>query len=128
MATDFLCGSISGVANCLTGYIFDTLKVKVQMNPESTMGNILRTYWKNKNFLALFDGIYYPLITVPLVNAVVFGSYELYKKLKGKTSLSFWDGVENGAFAGFANTIVVTPVELVKCKMQIHGNKFRNSQ
>lgn len=43
--------------------------------------------------LKLFDGMYYPLITVPLVNALVFGSYEFYKKLTGKTNLSFIDGI-----------------------------------
>jgi hypothetical protein len=41
----------------------------------------------------LFDGIYYPLITVPLVNAVVFGSYEFYKKITGKQQLSLLDGI-----------------------------------
>lgn len=39
---DFICGSISGFANCLSGYIFDTLKVKVQMNPEMTMMGYLK--------------------------------------------------------------------------------------
>lgn len=58
----------------------------------------------------LFDGMYYPLITVPIVNAVVFGSYEFYKKFTGKQTLSLLDGIENGAFAGFINTFVVSPV------------------
>lgn len=30
---------------------------------------------KNEGFMNLFNGIYYPLITVPIVNAIVFGSY-----------------------------------------------------
>lgn len=34
--------------------------------------------------LKLFDGIYYPLVTVPMINAVVFGSYQFYKKMTGK--------------------------------------------
>ena len=34
--------------------------------------------------MTLFDGMYYPLTTVPVVNAVVFGSYEFYKKVMGK--------------------------------------------
>ena len=42
MATDFLCGSISGIFNCLSGYIFDTLKVKIQMSPKITMIGYLR--------------------------------------------------------------------------------------
>jgi hypothetical protein len=43
--------------------------------------------------MQLFNGIYYPIVTVPIVNAVVFGSYELYKKIMQKDSLSFIDGV-----------------------------------
>jgi hypothetical protein len=30
---------------------------------------------KDHTLLKLFDGMYYPLITVPIVNAVVWGSY-----------------------------------------------------
>ena len=81
---DFLCGSVSGVANCLSGYIFDTLKVKVQMNPEMTMMKYLKRLGAEGKLMTLFDGMYYPLTTVPLVNAVVFGSYEFYKKITGK--------------------------------------------
>jgi solute carrier family 25 carnitine/acylcarnitine transporter 20/29 len=63
--------------------------------------------------------MYYPMLTVPLINAIIFSSYEFYKKLRGKTELSFIDGIENGAFAGLVNTIIVSPVELVKCHMQL---------
>ena len=78
--------------------------------------------------MSLFDGMFYPFTTVPLVNAVVFGSYELYKKIAGKQELSFIDGIENGAFAGLVNTVVVSPVELIKCKMQLDEKKFKNSR
>lgn len=111
----------------MTGYIFDTLKVKVQMNPEMSMMGYLKKMRAEGTLLKLFDGIYYPLVTVPIVNAVVFGSYELYKKLTKKQHLSLIDGIENGAFAGFVNTFVVSPVELVKCRMQLDNNKFSNS-
>lgn len=89
----FICGSLSGIANCLSGYIFDTLKVKVQMNPGMTMMNYIHKMKAQGTLLHLFDGIYYPLITVPLVNAVVFGSYEFYKKITGKQQLSLLDGI-----------------------------------
>jgi hypothetical protein len=32
----------------------------------------------------LFSGIYYPLVTIPLANAVSFSSYELYKNITKK--------------------------------------------
>lgn len=54
----------------------------------STITNII----KNEGFLQLFSGIYYPLITYPIVHAFVFSSYEAYKTLRNKTELSYMDG------------------------------------
>eukprot|EP00919_Chromeraceae_sp_WS-2016_P034434 GHVR01081535.1.p1 GENE.GHVR01081535.1~~GHVR01081535.1.p1 ORF type:complete len:111 (+),score=10.84 GHVR01081535.1:845-1177(+) len=110
MIIDFLYGSISGVANCLSGYIFDTLKVRMQIDDTKKMINLIRNIIDREGAFTLFNGIYYPLITVPIVNAVVFCSYEAYKKIRGKSELSFLHGMENGAFAGLVNTIIVSPV------------------
>ena len=125
---DMICGSISGVGNCLSGYLFDTLKVRMQMDHSLTMTTSLKNIIKHEGFPQLFSGIYYPLVTVPLINAIVFSSYELAKKISNKKELSFWNGVENGAFAGLVNTVVVSPVELVKCHMQLDkGGRFKSS-
>jgi hypothetical protein len=42
--------------------------------------------------MKLFSGIYYPLITAPVVSAVSFSSYELYKTIRGKTELGYLEG------------------------------------
>lgn len=126
--TDMLCGTISGLGNCLSGYIFDTLKVRMQMDPSLHMLQSLKSIIRNEGFMHLFNGIYYPLLTVPLINAVVFSSYELFKKITKKEELSLYNGIENGAFAGLVNSIVVSPVELIKCRMQLDkDNKFLSS-
>ncbi len=118
-ARDMVCGTLSGIGNCLSGYVFDTLKVRMQMDPSLAMMQSLKDIIRNEGFMHLFNGIYYPLLTVPLINAVVFSSYELFKKITKKQELSLSNGIENGAFAGLVNSIVVSPVELVKCRMQI---------
>lgn len=74
---------------------------------------------KNEGFLALFNGIYYPLVTIPLMNAVSFSSYEVYKKIDKNPGFSFWSGLEAGAFSGLIGCLVVNPVELVKIRMQV---------
>jgi len=107
---DFGCGTVSGIANCCSGYILDTLKVRMQMNPSLTMSSAFTNIVKQEGFLHLFNGIYYPLLTIPFVNAVMFSSYELYKVIRGKTEISLLDGLENGAFAGLVVTAVVAPV------------------
>lgn len=38
----------------------------------------------NEGFMSLFNGMYYPMVTVPVVNAIVYGSYEAYKKMMKK--------------------------------------------
>jgi solute carrier family 25 carnitine/acylcarnitine transporter 20/29 len=105
-----ICGTISGIGNCLSGYLLDTLKVRMQMDHNLTMLNSFKSIVEKEGFLQLFNGLYYPLITVPIINAIIFSSYELYKKIRNKTEMSFTDGIENGAFAGLVNTIVVSPV------------------
>jgi hypothetical protein len=39
---DLICGTVSGIGNCLSGYIFDTLKVRMQMSPELSMFSAFR--------------------------------------------------------------------------------------
>jgi hypothetical protein len=42
-----LCGTVSGVGNCLSGYLFDTLKVRMQMDHTLTMTSSLNAILKN---------------------------------------------------------------------------------
>lgn len=58
-----------------------------------SMLKYLKQMYAEGTLLKLFDGIYYPLVTVPIVNAVVFGSYEFYKKITKKEHLSLIDGI-----------------------------------
>lgn len=92
-ARDLVCGSLSGIANCISGYAFDTLKVRMQMDHSLTLRSAFKTVLADGGFLQLFSGMYYPFMTVPLINAVIFSSYELYKKIRGKSELSFIDGI-----------------------------------
>jgi solute carrier family 25 carnitine/acylcarnitine transporter 20/29 len=49
--------------------------------------------------------------------------YEAYREIRSKTSYTVLDGLENGAFAGLAMTLITTPMELVKCIMQGGNSK-----
>jgi hypothetical protein len=44
---DMVCGTVSGVGNCLSGYVFDTLKVRMQMDHSLTMVGSLKGIIKN---------------------------------------------------------------------------------
>lgn len=72
---DFFCGSCSGVANCTSGYFLDTVKVRMQINPELGMLSTFRDIIRKEGFMHLYNGIYYPLMTAPVISAFSFSSY-----------------------------------------------------
>ena len=80
----------------------------------------LRTF-RADGFRGFFSGISSPLTSIPIVNAIVFGAYGQANTMFDIES-SFWKGVASGSYAGLVNTMVVTPVELIKIKMQIQSN------
>ena len=80
----------------------------------------VRTY-KADGMRGFFKGMSSPLCSVPIVNAVVFAAYGHGNTLFDIES-SFWKGIAAGSYAGLVNTAVVTPVELIKIKMQMQSN------
>jgi hypothetical protein len=52
-----------------------------------------------------------PLLTVTVINSVVFASYEGVKKFTNSyDNLTFWNGCWAGAFAGFTSSWLTGPV------------------
>ena len=45
--------------------------------------SIIIKSFKTEGLLTFYTGMSYPFYTVPLINAIVFGSYELFKRLVG---------------------------------------------
>ena len=76
-AYDFIAGCAAGVASTATGHPFDTVKIRVQMSTgpaDSTPLSCLKKLVRTEGSAALFKGIASPMVTIPLVNAVVFGA------------------------------------------------------
>jgi hypothetical protein len=80
----------------------------------------IKTY-RADGFRGFFKGMSSPLCSVPFVNAIVFTAYAHANTLF-EIENAFWKGIVSGSYAGLVNTVVVTPVELVKIKMQIQSN------
>lgn len=81
--------------------------------------------YKNEGVLSFYKGLESPLVTVPIVNALVFGAYEFYKKVNhvaDEEYLTFTGGLCAGMFAGFVNCIIIGPIELAKCRLQMQKN------
>ena len=126
--TDVTAGSMCGVAICLSAHPFDTIKVRMQMSPKEGLLQIVRQTWQREGLRAFYQGMASPLYTNPLVNASVFSAYEFFKRVVrvGESGeLNFQQGVLAGMFAGLVNSLIVGPVELLKCRMQIQDYRHQ---
>lgn len=105
-------GTFAGITSKLIEYPFDTLKVILQTRPDAV---------KTTN-LNLYRGVSIPLIFASLENSIMFHSYHttnkyLHDKLHNQTLRDFFAGFVSGIISSF----IMTPSELVKCKLQYNS-------
>jgi len=122
---DLIAGGVAGSASVIVGHPFDTLKVRMQT---SAVGNSTKIVWNG-----LFRGILPPLSTTILVNAIVFSSYGMSSRFYDDyyystgsttttttTTTSDWKkSMICGSIAGAVQSVVICPMEHVKCRLQI---------
>eukprot|EP00937_MAST-01D_sp_MAST-1D-sp2_P001568 g1568.t1 len=133
---DFLAGTVGGFAGKLVDYPFDTVKVLLQTQNVGTSAEsaaaaqprytgaidcLVKTV-RSKGFLGLYKGLASPLIGSMAENAVLFAAYGQFQAMlrgKEKRELSLFDMALAGAGAGAVVSFVLTPVELIKCRLQV---------
>jgi hypothetical protein len=138
---DFIAGSVGGFAGKLFDYPLDTVKVLLQTQGESlpaasvaqmSKKKMYRGAWdclqktvEAKGVLSLYKGISSPLLGCMAENAVLFWAYNKFKKvISGSTDESNVPIIKlsiAGAGAGAVVSFVLTPVELVKCRLQVQN-------
>ena len=125
---DFNSGFIGGILSVLTGHPCDTLKTRCQIKKQNLL-KLIKKMYLNEGMWSFFKGMSFPLYSIPIVNSVVFSSNELTKKiLKLNQDMSFFEGFISGAVAGTVACVVVTPVELVKCRLQLQETSIKESK
>jgi len=68
----------------------------------------------------LYKGLTSPLYGIAFINAIVFGvEGAVHRHMRDKTSL--WSHFRSGALAGLAQTVICSPMELAKTRMQVQG-------
>ncbi|ODV90991.1 hypothetical protein CANCADRAFT_25702 [Tortispora caseinolytica NRRL Y-17796] len=118
---DIVCGSIAGMSGKVIEYPFDTVKVRLQSLGNMFSGPLdcFKRTIKNEGFLGLYRGMSSPIIGAGVENAALFVSYSAAKSvISGFTEIGTPQLVVCGAFAGVFTSFFITPIELVKCKMQ----------
>ena len=135
---DFAAGSVGGFAGKLLDYPLDTVKVLLQTQTAKKPAyrgalDCLTHTVRTKGVASLYKGISSPLLGSIAENAVLFWAYNHCRRLLGesanKPDLTLLELSTAGAGAGAVVSFVLTPVELVKCRMQVqnsaNGEHFR---
>jgi len=128
---DFIAGGVSGAAMLISYYPFDTIKVRMQNNIKSErfLSSIHNCY-KYEGLLGFFKGMSLPLYTVSIINAASLVGNEFSKKLlhvQEDRNLSLAQSFLCGYMAGMCTSLIATPVEVVKCRLQIQTETKTNS-
>ncbi|PQE24703.1 amino-acid transporter arg-13 protein [Rutstroemia sp. NJR-2017a WRK4] len=129
---DILYGSIAGVAGKYIEYPFDTVKVRLQSQPDhlplryTGPLDCFKQSIKSDGFLGLYRGISAPLVGAALETSSLFfweraGREALfrtgaYQRDQALPLQALWF---TGALSGAFTSLVLTPIELVKCKIQV---------
>eukprot|EP00818_Percolomonas_sp_WS_P001501 CAMPEP_0117437776 /NCGR_PEP_ID=MMETSP0759-20121206/1706_1 /TAXON_ID=63605 /ORGANISM="Percolomonas cosmopolitus, Strain WS" /LENGTH=310 /DNA_ID=CAMNT_0005229435 /DNA_START=111 /DNA_END=1040 /DNA_ORIENTATION=+ len=134
---DFIAGVIGGMAGIAVGQPVDTLKVRVQTDPTYST-NVIKSFRKivaQEGFSGLYKGMLSPLLGVGAINAIVFGVYgNSLKIMQAMEGLDLEDDAPlhmvftGGCLGGFANCIIVSPVELVKTQLQVQEGKDKSKR
>lgn len=123
---------ILGAAGVLVGHPFDTIKVHLQtQNPKNPLyrGTLhcFRSIIAKDSFSGLYRGISSPLGGVALVNAIVFGVYGNIQRRSSQPD-SIKSHFIAGSVAGLAQSVVCSPMELIKTRLQLQSQNTKNKQ
>jgi hypothetical protein len=87
-----------------------------------SLRSVFRETYAHEGLRGFYKGMGSPLITIPIVNSIVFASYESAKRMMGVElgeECTFKQSLIAGMFGGFMNSFVLSPIELVKCRLQV---------
>ncbi|PHH61282.1 hypothetical protein CDD81_512 [Ophiocordyceps australis] len=128
---DIFHGSVAGIVGKYIEYPFDTVKVRLQSQPDNMplryQGPLdcFRQSIRSDGFLSLYRGISAPLVGAAAENSTLFLFEGLGREALYRTGLCSRDQripllglYATGAFAGLFTSFVLTPIELVKCRIQ----------
>uniref|UniRef100_A0A7S1KTE3 Mitochondrial carrier protein n=1 Tax=Percolomonas cosmopolitus TaxID=63605 RepID=A0A7S1KTE3_9EUKA len=137
-----IAGTAGGCALTLVGHPFDTVKVRLQTQPKPLPGqkpmftgvlDCFKQTIQKEGITGLYKGITSPLAGQALLYAICFSSYGYGQKIQRSSpdeELSLFKIFNAGVFSGFASTVIMTPMELVKIQMQLQfddgAKKYKN--
>lgn len=128
-ALEVAAGSVGGFAALSVGHPFDTTKVKLQRAGGGTSAlSVVQRTLASEGVKGLYAGVLAPLPFVVAHTAVMFATNSalragLERRRRGK-ELTIPEVAAAGLGAGVAVSVVASPTELVKCRMQAAPFKY----
>ncbi|KAJ7951779.1 Mitochondrial carrier protein [Quillaja saponaria] len=126
---EFVAGGFGGIAGIISGYPLDTLRIRQQQHSKTGSAfNILRKIVASEGPAALYRGMAAPLASVTFQNAMVFQIYAVLSKAFDSSASAneppSYKGVAlGGVGTGALQSLMLTPVELVKIRLQLQNKR-----
>ena len=136
-STQFLMASIAGGIGILSVYPLDLVKTRMMNQRIGADGSrmylqsfdCLRKTVQYEGFMGLYRGLLPPLLAVGPEKAIKFAVNDLLRGLatnKERDQTSHWFlEIVSGGCAGACQLLVTNPLELIKIRMQMHGETAR---
>lgn len=120
---------MTGCAGLLVGHPFDTVKIHLQTqdfrNPQYRgVYHCLKSIIVKDTVRGLYRGLSSPLAGVAFINAIVFGVYGNAQRLSANPN-SYKTHFLAGATAGLIQSLICSPMELAKTRLQLQTNQLR---
>ncbi|XP_058192463.1 mitochondrial arginine transporter BAC2 [Rhododendron vialii] len=131
---EFVAGGFGGIAGIFAGYPLDTLRVRQQQHSSTGSAfTILRNVVASQGPLGLYRGMGAPLASVTFQNAMVFQIYAVLSRAFDSSTLATdppsLKGVAIGGFGtGAIQSLILSPVELLKVRLQLQSASHENTQ
>ena len=130
VANELLSGGVAGMVGILATQPMDTVRIRLQgansagAQKYTGIMDCLGGTLRNEGLRGLYKGVASPALTVGVMNAVLFFSYDFASRaIQASDGSSDSDGSMSkvftaGCFSGLMSAFVTGPTELVKCIAQ----------
>ncbi|XP_074540903.1 solute carrier family 25 member 47-A [Halichoeres trimaculatus] len=127
---DFVSGSCAGACGVAVGYPLDTVKVRIQTQKQFTgVWQCAVATFSKEGVHGFFKGMSLPLITITMTSSVVFGTYrnclQCLSQARGCGPNTKLDVFLSGLAGGIAQTLVMSPGDIVKVRLQCQTESKR---
>ncbi|KAM7255725.1 hypothetical protein ACFE04_008623 [Oxalis oulophora] len=128
---EFVAGGFGGIAGVISGYPLDTIRIRQQNSYSGSAISILRGVVATEGPFALYRGMGAPLASVTFQNAMVFQIYAILSRAFDSSSSpkdppSFKGVALGGVGTGALQSVLLTPVELIKIRLQLQTKSVTN--